>query len=393
MRRKIPILLMAFLIILIGKTEAATLTQKIGPGQIKTQVAAGQEVRLKFINKGSSTFNAWEVESGNVTLNTTNTEVSFIMPNENVVIKAKYISAYKITYNANGGSGTVASQTVTPGSTVKLQQATFTKSGYICIGWSTSSSATTAEYSSGKTITPTGDMTLYAVWGQDLPILTAVVKPGDYITYAPNKTSYTATGTGYQNQTYNPSSTTRWQVFNIDGGNVEIISTISNLTLEGRDGYCNAVNTLQNLCKEYVNSEFAIKGRSLGYNDEGLTSAQIEQYKVVPTPYYEDEGFPYEDSFYQKDTDILSANSLSPGTVWLAPRSTGANATHRSFFVKHWDYNGMGTHTLYYKHYSSGNSTSYTASKGVVPIITLKRRVATLCLFGNSVLVITISST
>ena len=45
MKRKIPILLMVFLILLIGKAEAVTLIQKIGEGSIKTNVVAGQEVK------------------------------------------------------------------------------------------------------------------------------------------------------------------------------------------------------------------------------------------------------------------------------------------------------------------------------------------------------------
>ena len=164
MKRKIPILLMVFLILLIGKAEAVTLIQKIGEGSIKTNVVAGQEVKLKFINNGG-TFSGWKVESENVTINSANTDVSFIMPNENVVIKADYILVkYTVSYNANGGSGTISSQTVAKGSAVTLSSTKPTRTGYTFKGWSTSSSATSASYSAGASMTPTGDTTLYAVW-------------------------------------------------------------------------------------------------------------------------------------------------------------------------------------------------------------------------------------
>ena len=72
---------------------------------------------------------------------------------------------YTISYNANGGSGSITSQEVTGGSSVTLADNAFTRSNYYFKGWSTSSTATTPTYRTNQSITPTGDMTLYAVWG------------------------------------------------------------------------------------------------------------------------------------------------------------------------------------------------------------------------------------
>ena len=78
-------------------------------------------------------------------------------------------NAYTVSYNANGGSVSPSSAKVTAGGSVTLP--TPTRSGYICLGWSTSSSATTATYSCGATYKPTQNITLYAVWKKNAPTM------------------------------------------------------------------------------------------------------------------------------------------------------------------------------------------------------------------------------
>ena len=73
-------------------------------------------------------------------------------------------NGYTISYNANGGSGSITSQEVTPGSSVTLADNAFTRSNYYFKGWATTSGGSVA-YRTNQSITPTGDMTLYAVWG------------------------------------------------------------------------------------------------------------------------------------------------------------------------------------------------------------------------------------
>lgn len=71
---------------------------------------------------------------------------------------------YTVTYNVNGGSGSVSSQTKTYGVTLTLRTYSGTKTGYNFLGWAESASATAAAYSSGGTFTKNADTTLYAVW-------------------------------------------------------------------------------------------------------------------------------------------------------------------------------------------------------------------------------------
>ena len=72
--------------------------------------------------------------------------------------------SYKITFNSNGGSGSPSSQTKWYGESLTLSSTKPTKTGYTFKGWSTSSSATSATWSSGGTYTRNESNTLYAVW-------------------------------------------------------------------------------------------------------------------------------------------------------------------------------------------------------------------------------------
>ena len=71
---------------------------------------------------------------------------------------------YTVSYDANGGTGTVASVTVEAGVSVNLSDGTglTAPSGKEFAGWATTESATTSDVSSPYT--PTADVTLYAVW-------------------------------------------------------------------------------------------------------------------------------------------------------------------------------------------------------------------------------------
>lgn len=70
---------------------------------------------------------------------------------------------YTITYDANGGENAPDSQTVEGGGSVTLATGVPAWTGYDFLGWSTSQTATAAEYQPGG-IYPGGNATLYAVW-------------------------------------------------------------------------------------------------------------------------------------------------------------------------------------------------------------------------------------
>lgn len=73
-------------------------------------------------------------------------------------------TSYKITYNANGGSGAPGSQTKWKDQALTLSNTKPTRTGHSFLGWSTSSTATSATYSAGGSYTANSAATLYAVW-------------------------------------------------------------------------------------------------------------------------------------------------------------------------------------------------------------------------------------
>lgn len=78
-------------------------------------------------------------------------------------------NTYKVRYDANGGVGTMAESNHTYGVASNLRTNTFTKNGATFVGWSKSSTATTADYTDGQSIstessTNGGIVLLYAVW-------------------------------------------------------------------------------------------------------------------------------------------------------------------------------------------------------------------------------------
>lgn len=73
-------------------------------------------------------------------------------------------NTYTISFNANGGSGAPSSVTKTYGVNLKLPTTKPTRTNYEFLGWSASSSATTATYAAGGTYTGNANATLYAVW-------------------------------------------------------------------------------------------------------------------------------------------------------------------------------------------------------------------------------------
>jgi len=69
-------------------------------------------------------------------------------------------STQTITYNANGGSVSPSSASVTAGTATTLP--TPTRSGYTCTGWFTATSGGTKIGNAGASYTPTASVTLYA---------------------------------------------------------------------------------------------------------------------------------------------------------------------------------------------------------------------------------------
>ena len=153
-------------------------------------------------------------ESNSFTLTSTTVRHIDEYDTESVVIGTKTITFYVnapstytcyLYYNANGGSGAPSTQSYTGSSTSNhtftISNTTPYRSNYTFLGWSTSSSASTASYQPGGTISVSynGSQTLYAVWQYNAPTPTYYTC---YLYYnanggtdAPSSQSYTGTST------------------------------------------------------------------------------------------------------------------------------------------------------------------------------------------------------
>lgn len=120
------------------------------------------------------------------------------MPGTASVSNAYAVSAktsHTITFDDNGGSGGPGSTTKWINEDLAIPSAVPTRSGYTFLGWSRSSSATSAEYQPGQTYYGTADTayTLYAIWSLDHVAPTATLTA--YRVASSSATTASATGT------------------------------------------------------------------------------------------------------------------------------------------------------------------------------------------------------
>ncbi|MBE6522191.1 MAG: hypothetical protein E7Z62_03575 [Thermoplasmata archaeon] len=124
-------------------------------------------------------FGSWSSTSGTITANKTIT-CTFTRT------AATTLYTCYLYYDANGGSGAPSTQSYTGSSTSShsftISSTAPTRSGYTFLGWSTSSSASTASYSGGSSISVTynGSKTLYAVWQKQVTSYSITVYKGNW---------------------------------------------------------------------------------------------------------------------------------------------------------------------------------------------------------------------
>jgi hypothetical protein len=74
---------------------------------------------------------------------------------------------YTISYDANGGTGTIAPDTKTHDVPLTLSDGSgFTREGYIFSNWNSSADGSGTAYAAGATYTENADITLYAIWSE-----------------------------------------------------------------------------------------------------------------------------------------------------------------------------------------------------------------------------------
>ena len=75
----------------------------------------------------------------------------------------------KLTYDANGGAGTIDPATGAAGESVTVAENGFTRDNYTFTGWNTQADGSGTAYSAGESFTLTEDTVLYAQWSKNAP--------------------------------------------------------------------------------------------------------------------------------------------------------------------------------------------------------------------------------
>ncbi len=149
-------------------------------------------------------------------------------------------NSYTVTYNSNGGSGSMAADTVYYNSSYKTKQNAFTKTGYTFAGWNEKADGTgtawnantsgTYENGTAWTWTYTNNITLYAQWTINSYSLTlekgtgiSAVSGGGTKQYNSSVTINATVNTGYTWSKWTEGSTqistTKNYTFNMPAGN------------------------------------------------------------------------------------------------------------------------------------------------------------------------------
>ena len=108
------------------------------------------------------TFTGWNTAAdGTGTAYADKATVNF---SENTTLYAQWTQDPVITFDANGGDGTMGAQTVKPSEATALTANSFTRADYDFTGWNTAADGSGTAYADKAEITTDTDITLYAQW-------------------------------------------------------------------------------------------------------------------------------------------------------------------------------------------------------------------------------------
>ena len=134
--------------------------------------ADGSTIKLTNDNDVSATINTEKTitidkdnHTGNVDIKAADTLLLTKTDNENGTTTYKTVTKYTVTFDNNGGKGTMPAQEI--GGTAALNANAFTKEGYTFDGWNTTSDGSGTAYADKADVTPAADMTLYAQWKEN----------------------------------------------------------------------------------------------------------------------------------------------------------------------------------------------------------------------------------
>jgi len=145
--------------------HTVTFNANGGTGTMAPQMfehGVAQDLRMNNFIKTGYTLAGWRTSPTGTVVQYNNGQRITVTSNR--TLYAVWVRGYSITFNANGGVGTMSPQLFQRGISQNLHTNAFTRSGYNFAGWRTAPTGTTVQYINGQSVTISGNRTLYAVW-------------------------------------------------------------------------------------------------------------------------------------------------------------------------------------------------------------------------------------
>ena len=127
------------------------------------EAGVSQAIAANAFTRSGYTFTGWNTRADGSGTSYTNGQK--ITLSQDITLYAQWERIkYNLSFDANGGEGTMAAQTFEAGVSQVLAANIFTRSGYIFTGWNTSPDGSGNSYTDKQSIVLTQDMALYAQW-------------------------------------------------------------------------------------------------------------------------------------------------------------------------------------------------------------------------------------
>jgi uncharacterized repeat protein (TIGR02543 family) len=162
-----------------GSTAIATSTKAYGSTTTIGVRKRDGYTLIGYTIKRTSDGSTSNIGGATVTFNSSTKKATFKQGSVSVTLVAQWqqnaASVYTVTYQSGyygqySAEGLPSAQTFTSGSSVTISSVVPILYFWTFLGWSTSSTATSPTYTGGDTFTPTGNVTLYAVWSKAITI-------------------------------------------------------------------------------------------------------------------------------------------------------------------------------------------------------------------------------
>ncbi|MBR3328036.1 MAG: InlB B-repeat-containing protein [Atopobiaceae bacterium] len=137
--------------------------------QVITRGVSTQLTQNKFQRSGY-TFSGWNTAADGSGTSYANGQAvkDLAAANKTITLFAQWRRiVYTVSYNANGGSGTMAPQSVNAGEVTSVKANIFTRAGYTFTGWNTRSDGTGTFIKDRASMEVNGNVTLYAQWSRN----------------------------------------------------------------------------------------------------------------------------------------------------------------------------------------------------------------------------------